>query len=116
MQNAEKQLNDAVHDALEELAGRLGGSSDTGGPVENATQIKGHPELGVLLTDAKDHVLGRVWIEFRGEAKMEKSRPGKSAHAKGAALGEGSVGVHAEVVAEVVDPPIPLEQWVHIRH
>ena len=53
-----QSVTEAVHEALNELAAHLGGSSDTGGPVENATQIKGREDLGVLLTDADDRVLG----------------------------------------------------------
>src|SRR5689334_582741 len=65
MNDAEQEeIHHAINAALDELAEQLGGTSDTGGPVENATQIKGRGDLGILLTDVANNVLGRVWVVF----------------------------------------------------
>ena len=101
----QEAIHDAVNAALDELAAHLGGTSDSGGPVENATQIKGRGDLGILLTDLEDRVLGRVWVAFGGAIE--------SPHAD--ALSDGSVQVHAEVCSEVVDPPLPLALWAEGR-
>jgi len=98
------ELHGAVNEALEALALHLGGTTETGGPVANATQIKGRGELGVLLTDAQDLVLGRVWIEFGGEANA----PDMATVASQA----GSIGLHASVRAEAIEPPMSIEDWV----
>jgi hypothetical protein len=95
------EIRDAVSAALTELAEELGGSSDTGGPVENATQIKGRGDLGVLLTDVEDRVLGRVWIEFEGSAS-----PTISDSPDG-----GQVQVEATLHSEIIDPPVPILEW-----
>lgn len=97
----QEDIHRAVNAALDELAAHLGGTSEDGGPVENATQIKGRGDLGILLTDIDDRVLGRVWVAFGGSIE--------SPH--GDALADGSVQVHAEVCSEVVDPPESLATW-----
>jgi hypothetical protein len=97
----EADIHAAVNDALNELAAHLGGSSDTGGPVENATQIKGRGDLGVLLTDASNRVLGRVWVAFG--AAVNAPSP--------ASRDSGKVHVQAEVCSEVVDPPVSVQEW-----
>jgi hypothetical protein len=97
----EEEIHHAVNVAVTELATHLGGTSDTGGPVENATQIKGRGDLGILLTDVEDRVLGRVWLAFGGRAEKPN----------GPALQGGHVQVQAEVCSEVVDPPVPIAQW-----
>ena len=98
-------IHDAVNAALDDLAAHLGGTSDAGGPVENATQIKGRGDLGILLTDVDDCVLGRVWVAFGGAIDPLTADT----------LADGSVSVHAEVCSEVVDPPEPLDAWVEGR-
>ena len=106
MDEQEQQaIHEAVDAALQELASHLGGTSDTGGPVENATQVKGRADLGVLLTDAQDRVLGRVWIAFGAGVEAPS----------GPTFLDGGVEVHAEVCSEVVDPPQGLEEWVEGR-
>lgn len=103
MNDDEQQaIHEAVNAALDELAAHLGGTSDTGGPVENATQIKGRGDLGILLTDASERVLGRVWVAFGGELEAPS----------GAALEGGQVHVRAEVCSEVIDPPLPVDAWL----
>src|SRR3954466_11135166 len=97
----QEEIHRAVNSALDELAAHLGGTSDTGGPVENATQIKGRGDLGVLLTDAEDRVLGRVWIAFGAGIRGPDSQSDAS----------GDVRVQAEVCSEIVEPPVPLQQW-----
>ncbi len=103
----DNELREAMNDALEVLALHLGGTRDTGGPVENATQIKGRGELGVLLTDVDDRVLGRVWIEFGATAQ-----PPEVARI---ASQDGSVGLHASLRSEAVEPPVALEVWLKGR-
>jgi hypothetical protein len=98
----QQEIHEAVNAALDELAAHLGGTRETGGPVENATQIKGRGDLGILLTDIDDRVLGRVWVAFGGSVAV----PG------GVELSGGSVEIQAEVCSEVVDPPVDLETWV----
>lgn len=98
----EQEIHAAVDAALNDLAERLGGTTDTGGPVENATQIKGRDELGVLLTDVENRVLGRVWVAF-GAAVQVMDAP---------ALEGGNVQVQAEVCAEVVEEPVSIEEWL----
>jgi len=114
MDDAQQQeIHEAVNAALDDLAAHLGGTSDTGGPVENATQIKGRGDLGILLTDADDRVLGRVWVAFGGSVEARASaadEPGEDA-----ALAGGNVEIQAEVCSEVIDPPVALETWVTDR-
>jgi hypothetical protein len=107
MDDQENELSEAMHEALDTLALQLGGTSETGGPVENATQIKGRDELGVLLTDAHNRVLGRVWLEFGASAQS----PDFASLSGGA----GSLGFHAHVRSEAVQPPVPLELWLQNR-
>jgi hypothetical protein len=101
----QQEIHDAVNAALDELAAHLGGTSDMGGPVENATQIKGRSDLGILLTDVDDRVLGRVWVAFGGSVDVPTDE----------ALSDGGVEIQAEVCSEVVDPPVDLETWVTDR-
>src|SRR4051812_34737099 len=101
----ERDIHEAVNAALDELAQHLGGSSDTGGPVENATQIKGRGDLGVLLTDADNRVLGRVWVAFGAAVDTQEVRTRQG----------GAVHVQAEVCSEVIDPPVPVEEWASGR-
>ncbi len=97
----EQAIHEAVNAALDELAAHLGGTSEQGGPVENATQIKGRGDLGILLTDAAERVLGRVWVAFGGALETSDD-----------ALTEGgSVDIQAEVCSEVIDPPQPIDAW-----
>lgn len=100
----QEEIHIAVNQALDELAAHLGGTSDTGGPVENATQIKGRGDLGILLTDVDNRVLGRVWVAF-----------GAGIDAPDEELEGGSVGIHAEVCSELTDPPVPLDEWAEGR-
>jgi len=100
----ESELHEAVNEALEALAVHLGGTTETGGPVENATQVKGRGELGVFLTDASGRVLGRVWLEFGAKAQAP--------NIKTIAVEDGSVGLHATVRSEQVHPPMTLEAWL----
>jgi hypothetical protein len=95
-------IHEAMEAALDELAAHLGGTSDMGGPVENTTQIKGHSELGILLTDVEDRVLGRVWVAFGGALQTVGEEM----------LDGGSIEIQAEVCSEVVEPPVALETWV----
>jgi hypothetical protein len=95
----QQAIHQAVDAALDELAERLGGTSETGGPVENATQIKGRGDLGILLTDASDRVLGRVWVAFG--AGLQTSDP----------LTGGDVEIHAEVCSELIEPPLSIDAW-----
>ena len=101
MSAQEEEIHAAIDRALNELAEHLGGSTEFGGPVENVTQIKGRGELGVLLTDPENRVLGRVWIAFGAAVQPPQQE-----------AGPGDVQVQAEVCSEVVDPPVPLEEWV----
>jgi hypothetical protein len=101
----QQEIHEAVNAALDDLAAHLGGTSDTGGPVENATQIKGRGDLGILLTDVNDRVLGRVWVAFGGSVDAPTDE----------ALADGNVELQAEVCSEVVDPPVDLETWVTDR-
>ncbi|MET0285976.1 MAG: hypothetical protein ABW352_15950 [Polyangiales bacterium] len=96
----QQAIHQAVDAALDELAERLGGTSETGGPVENATQIKGRGDLGILLTDASDRVLGRVWVAFG--AGLQTSDP----------LVGGAVEIQAEVCSELIDPPVSVDDWM----
>jgi hypothetical protein len=96
----QQAIHEAVNEALDELATHLGGSTETGGPVANATQVKGRGDLGILLTDADDRVLGRVWVAFGGELE-----------APDAALEGGEIEIHAEVCSELIDPPLPIDDW-----
>jgi hypothetical protein len=106
MDDAQQQeIHEAVNAALDDLAAHLGGTSDTGGPVENATQIKGRGDLGILLTDVNDRVLGRVWVAFGGSVDVPTDE----------ALADGNVEIRAEVCSEVVDPPVELETWATDR-
>lgn len=98
----QQEIHEAVNAALDELAVHLGGTRETGGPVENATQVKGRGDLGILLTDVDDRVLGRVWVAFGASV----------AAPSGVSLSGGSVDIQAEVCSEVVDPPVDLEAWV----
>lgn len=100
----QEEIHRAVNTALDELAAHLGGTADTGGPVENATQIKGRGDLGILLTDLHDNVLGRVWVAF-----------GAGIDAPDEHLERGGVAIAAEVCSEVVEPPIPLDTWAEGR-
>jgi hypothetical protein len=100
----EQAIHEAVNVALNELAERLGGTTETGGPVVNANQIKGRGDLGVLLTDIQERVLGRVWIAF-----------GAAVSTPSALSGTGDVQVQAEVCSEIVDPPQPITEWVEGR-
>ncbi|MEY4508895.1 MAG: hypothetical protein RLZZ450_1017 [Pseudomonadota bacterium] len=101
----QQEIHEAVNAALDELAAHLGGTSDMGGPVENATQVKGRSDLGILLTDVDDRVLGRVWVAFGGSVDVPSDE----------ALSDGNVEIQAEVCSEVVDPPVDLETWVNDR-
>ncbi|MDB4975598.1 MAG: hypothetical protein JWN48_3939 [Myxococcaceae bacterium] len=106
MDEQEQQaIHEAVNAALDELAAHLGGTSDEGGPVENATQIKGRGDLGILLTDRDDRVLGRVWVAFGGSIEAPSDDT----------LEDGSVAVQAEVCSEVVEPPVALQEWAEGR-
>ena len=106
MDDAQQQeIHEAVNAALDDLAAHLGGTSDTGGPVENATQIKGRGDLGILLTDVNGRVLGRVWVAFGGSVDVPTDE----------ALADGNVEIQAEVCSEVVDPPVDLETWATDR-
>ena len=95
----QQAIHEAVDAALNELAEHLGGTSETGGPVENATQIKGRGDLGILLTDASDRVLGRVWVAFGGGLDASD------------VLAGGAVEIHAEVCSEEIDPPVSVDEW-----
>lgn len=97
----QQAIHEAVNAALDELAAHLGGTSEAGGPVENATQIKGRGDLGILLTDCSDRVLGRVWVAFGGALQAPE----------GDSLTGGSVGVQAEVCSELIDPPLHVDAW-----
>ncbi|MDB4988830.1 MAG: hypothetical protein JWN04_4008 [Myxococcaceae bacterium] len=101
----QQEIHEAVNAALDDLARHLGGTSDEGGPVENATQIKGRGDLGILLTDVEDRVLGRVWVAFGGAIAAPTDD----------SLADGSVAVEAEVCSELVDPPVSLEEWAEGR-
>src|SRR6476620_9006126 len=101
-ESEEQEIHAAVDAALNDLAERLGGTTDTGGPVENATQIKGRGELGVLLTDIENRVLGRVWIAFGAGVRMPSA----------AALEGGGVHVQAEVCSEVTEQPTSVDEWL----
>jgi hypothetical protein len=101
----QEEIHIAVNAALDELAEQLGGTSETGGPVENATQVKGRGDLGVLLTDVHNNVLGRVWVSFDAGISVPTDE----------SLSDGSVAVRAEVLSEHVSPPIPLDEWMHGR-
>lgn len=106
MDQAEQdEIHQAIDAALDELAEQLGGTSDTGGPVENATQIKGRGDLGILLTDVDNNVLGRVWVVFDAGISVPSDET----------LSDGAVAVRAEVLSERVTPPVPLEEWVQGR-
>ena len=106
MNDAEQEeIHLAINASLDELAATLGGTSDTGGPVENATQIKGRGDLGILLTDANNNVLGRVWVIFDAGIAVPSDET----------LSDGSVAVRAEVLSERVSPPVPLEEWAQGR-
>ena len=100
----QEEIHLAVNQALDDLAAHLGGTADTGGPVENATQIKGRGDLGILLTDVDDRVLGRVWVAF-----------GAGIDAPDEALMGGSVAIQAEVCSELVEPPVPIDEWAQGR-
>jgi hypothetical protein len=97
----QRAIHEAVNAALDDLAAHLGGTADVGGPVENATQIKGRGDLGILLTDSSERVLGRVWVAFGGALQAPD----------GASLTGGSVDVQAEVCSELVDPPLHVDAW-----
>jgi hypothetical protein len=47
------------------------------------------------------HETGRVWIEFSGAARAPQTD----------APGEGQVQVETELRAEIVDPPVPIQEW-----
>lgn len=100
----EDELHAAVNDALEALAIRLGGTTETGGPVQNATQVKGRGELGVFLTDLEERVLGRVWLEFGAKIQAPSVATIQ--------VQDGSMGLHASVRSEVIEPPMSLEAWL----
>ncbi len=100
----DNELHEAVNEALEALALHLGGTTETGGPVENATQVKGRGELGVFLTDASGRVLGRVWLEFGAKAQAPT--------VASIAVEDGSIGLHTTVRSEPVQPAMPLEAWL----
>ena len=106
MSEEDQAVSEAIHAALNELAAHLGGSTDTGGPVENATQIKGRGDLGVLLTDRDDRVLGRVWLAFGASVQAASTSTSP---------GDGSVAVQAEVCSEVIEPPVALDAWCKDR-
>jgi hypothetical protein len=97
----QQAIHEAVNAALDDLAAHLGGTSEVGGPVENATQIKGRGDLGILLTDSCDRVLGRVWVAFGGALQAPD----------GDSLGGGSVDVQAEVCSELIEPPLHVDAW-----
>jgi hypothetical protein len=101
----QEEIHRAVNTALDELAQHLGGTSDTGGPVENATQIKGRGDLGILLTDIHENVLGRVWVAFGAGIDAPTDE----------ALSNGAVELHAEVCSEVIDPPVSVDEWAEGR-
>jgi len=109
----QRQIHEAVNQALDELAAHLGGTSDEGGPVENATQITGRGDLGIMLTDVDDRVLGRVWVAFGGSVEAPTTGQGDDGALEVA--GDGEVEIQAEICSEVVDPPVPLEEWVEGR-
>jgi hypothetical protein len=101
----QEELHRAVNAALDELAEHLGGTSDAGGPVENATQIKGRGDLGILLTDIDENVLGRVWVAFGAGIETPTDE----------ALSNGAIAVQAEVCSEVIDPPVSIDAWAEGR-
>jgi len=100
----QEEIHRAVNAALDELAAHLGGTADAGGPVENATQIKGRGDLGILLTDVADNVLGRVWVAFGGGIDVPDLT-----------LQGGAVSIQAEVCSEVVEPPVHIDSWAEGR-
>jgi hypothetical protein len=67
--------------------------------------VKGRSDLGILLTDVDDRVLGRVWVAFGGSVDVPSDE----------SLSDGNVEIQAEVCSEVVDPPVDLEVWVSDR-
>jgi hypothetical protein len=101
MSDPHETLQEAFEAALDDLARRLGGTEDTGGPVVNATQIKGRDDLGVLLTDARDYVLGRVFLAFDAAipATLDVSRG-------------GDVNIDAAVRSEILSPPLAIDAWL----
>jgi hypothetical protein len=101
MSEPQETLQEAFEAALDDLARRLGGTEDTGGPVVNATQIKGRDDLGVLLTDARDHVLGRVFLAFDAaiSTTLDVSR-------------SGHVSVETAVRSEILSPPLAIDTWL----
>ena len=101
----QEEIHHAIDAALNELAEQLGGTSDAGGPVENATQIKGRGDLGILLTDVDNKVLGRVWVVFDAGIAVPSDET----------LSDGAVAVRAEVLSELVAPPVPLDEWAQGR-
>jgi hypothetical protein len=109
----QREIHEAVNAALDGLAAHLGGTSDQGGPVENATQIKGRGDLGILLTDVNDLVLGRVWVAFGGAIAAPSSAVAADGDIE--VQGDGEVEVQAEICSEVVEPPVPLEAWAEGR-
>lgn len=100
----DEELQADIERALTDLAVRLGGDTDEDGPVENLTQVKDRGDLGMLLTDTANRVLGRVWLEYSGSAVLS-----------GVEAGAGSVGVETHVRSEVVDPPEDLDDWLKGR-
>ena len=100
----QEEIHRALNAALDDLAAHLGGTTDTGGPVENVTQIKSRGDLGILLTDVNDNVLGRVWVAF-----------GAGIDAPDEELKGGGVNLQAEVCSEVVSPPLQLDVWAEGR-
>jgi hypothetical protein len=95
----EQDVHEAVDRALEALAAKLGGTSDLGGPVTNATRIEGRPQLGVLLTDLRGYVLGRVWLHVNAPP------------AEAAAAGV-SVPAQVTVRSEMIAPPEAVDTWL----
>jgi hypothetical protein len=109
----EQAIHEAIDLALNELAERLGGGVDAGGPVVNITQIKERGDLGVLLTDAQDRVLGRVWIAFGGAVDGGLLAGGPASFDPSQRFDAGGdVRVRAEVCSEIIDPPLTVDEWV----
>jgi hypothetical protein len=90
MEEREQMLHAAIDAELEALAARLSPAPEQPSPVENAVQLEGRGHLGILLTDAEERVLGRVWVAF------EPTQDGLA---------------RASVCSEVISPPLALEAW-----
>jgi hypothetical protein len=101
MSEPQETLQETFEAALDDLARRLGGTEDAGGPVVNATQIKGRDDLGVLLTDARDYVLGRVFLAF------DAAIPATLDVMRG-----GDVSIETAVRSEILSPPLAIDTWL----